>query len=486
MNADASSSTYQPSPVPSSRFDTHLLVVIAILLTSAALAVFVSRTLGLPEDTSLISGCGFAVAALLGHLGVSRATTAVVHQKPRTKSRRVKKASARSPENSAERLEPILPRPSTLAETEHRLSEGEPAPSLTGGDGLIGEPRLNAEPNWQGELGRAIPSEPHFSAIPQRSVGPPPMSPAMSPAQPAAGVAPPGAPKASTIDESEVQRVEKLVRQLAENVRLLEQLPPSPGLPISRLPISGLPTSGLSGLAPTSRGSASPSDIMPPTATTPLSLQIAAVIAEAVPSPPPVPRTTEMVPRTAEMSPFDPPAIDAVALTGVGQTHRGQQHDPFAEPVPTPAGHPSRERDEIIAALNAQRIDVFLEPILDIREQKPHHFEVSIALRTASGTAIDLAQAERQLGGTGLLPLIDQTRIVQAANLAEKLAERGKTGSVLTGVQGETLADEGFKRSFASGQRTIGAFPGHLVLAIPQSAVAHFTAADWQTLARLR
>jgi cyclic-di-GMP phosphodiesterase TipF (flagellum assembly factor) len=84
-----------------------------------------------------------------------------------------------------------------------------------------------------------------------------------------------------------------------------------------------------------------------------------------------------------------------------------------------------------------------------------------------------------------LLPLLDQTRIVQAANLADRLAGLGKTGSVLTRLHGETLSNEGFRHSFASGQRTIGAFPRHLVLSLPQVEVAHFTNADWQTLARL-
>ncbi len=156
---------------------------------------------------------------------------------------------------------------------------------------------------------------------------------------------------------------------------------------------------------------------------------------------------------------------------------------------PAKAARPStattRERDEIIAALNAQRIDVFLEPILDIKDQRPQHFEVSIAMRTASGAALDLGRAETHLGGTGLLPLLDQTRIVQAANLADRLAGLGKTGSVLTRLHGETLSNEGFRHSFASGQRTIGAFPRHLVLSLPQVEVAHFTNADWQTLARL-
>jgi cyclic-di-GMP phosphodiesterase TipF (flagellum assembly factor) len=141
---------------------------------------------------------------------------------------------------------------------------------------------------------------------------------------------------------------------------------------------------------------------------------------------------------------------------------------------------------EVLSALNAQRFDVYLEPILDLAEQRPQHYEVSIALHTVDGSAIDLAHVERHFGGTGLLPLIDQTRIVQAATLAERLAARGKSGSVLTDLAGETLADAGFQSAFAAGDRRVGSFPGHLVLTLPQAHVRVFTNADWQTLHRLR
>ena len=136
--------------------------------------------------------------------------------------------------------------------------------------------------------------------------------------------------------------------------------------------------------------------------------------------------------------------------------------------------------------MNAQRIDVYLEPILDLAGHRPEHYEVSIALRTSTGELIDLAEAASDLSGTGLLPLIDQARIARAAQMARRLAERGKAGAVFTELNGPTLADDAFQETFAEPQREFGAFPGQLVLTLPQSHVATFTAADWQTLARLR
>jgi EAL domain-containing protein (putative c-di-GMP-specific phosphodiesterase class I) len=154
----------------------------------------------------------------------------------------------------------------------------------------------------------------------------------------------------------------------------------------------------------------------------------------------------------------------------------------------TPAGPDDAQialRHSIVAALNAQRIDVFLEPILDLAGQRAQHYEVSIGIRTATGQRIDLANTASDLSGTGVLPLIDQTRLTRALEMARKLADRGKTGAVFADLNGETLDDDGFQDAFAE-REFVGAFPGQMVLALPQAHVRLFSAADWQTLARLK
>ena len=69
--------------------------------------------------------------------------------------------------------------------------------------------------------------------------------------------------------------------------------------------------------------------------------------------------------------------------------------------------------------------------------------------------------------------------------MARKLAERGKAGAVFADLSGETLHDGNFKDTFAEAQRPVGAFPGQLVLTLPQAHVMTFTTADWHTLDRL-
>ena len=128
---------------------------------------------------------------------------------------------------------------------------------------------------------------------------------------------------------------------------------------------------------------------------------------------------------------------------------------------------------------------MFLEPIVGVADQKPQHYEVSIGLKGAAGEHIDLGEAATSFSGTGLLPLIDTARIAKAAQMARRLAERGKTGAVLTSFSGESLFDRETQDDLTS-RGNVGAFPGQLVLMMPQALVRLFAAADWHTLARLK
>ena len=46
--------------------------------------------------------------------------------------------------------------------------------------------------------------------------------------------------------------------------------------------------------------------------------------------------------------------------------------------------------------------------------------------------------------GSGLMPRIDAARMIRAARVARRLSERGRQGSVLAAVAGESLTDERF------------------------------------------
>jgi cyclic-di-GMP phosphodiesterase, flagellum assembly factor TipF len=127
----------------------------------------------------------------------------------------------------------------------------------------------------------------------------------------------------------------------------------------------------------------------------------------------------------------------------------------------------------IAEAVAAERMEVLLEPIQGLSEGRARHYEVSIRLRTADGSALEQSDFSRLAQGSGLMPRLDAARMMRAARVARRLSERGVHASVLTGAAGESLADEEFLDAVALQPGTDGRIS--LVLSFAQSDVRTFT-----------
>lgn len=415
----------------STRIGQHLFVAVAIAVVGSALALFAAIQLGVAPELAVFAGLGFAVAAGGLHLRIARpAMTA-----PKARSRRPVR---RQPglEGAAPSLDSSKPRaaadrsapPAAIEPSDLALALLASLKVATRPPALEASPRGDA---WTWELAAQMaPSslaEPQLQPQAQSQVAPGPQSPA--------------AP-VTDVRETEFERVDRLVKRLADNVNQLQAMrqaqargePAEPSIPSGEMQL---------GLFP---------------------------------------------------EPAGPHQQLEASINALRRSNAAPAVEPTSQPTPswsktstpTAVDPQKKTRTMILQALNAQRIDVFLEPILDLADQRPQHYEVSIALRTDGGHEIDLAQAATDLSGTGLLPLIDQARLAKAAGIARRLADRGKAGAVFTELNGETLDDASFRDTFATDQFTMGAFPGQLVLTLSQAHVATFTAADWETLARLR
>lgn len=162
-----------------------------------------------------------------------------------------------------------------------------------------------------------------------------------------------------------------------------------------------------------------------------------------------------------------------------GPAHAGNS-DP-REPGTPPALNPRLA--PIAEAVVAERMEVLLEPIHALAEGRARHFEVSMRLRTADGTALEQSEFTRVARGSGLMPRIDAARMVRAARVARKLGERGRQGSVLAAVAGESLTDARFVDAAAAEPGPVGGMG--LVLAFAQSEVRAFTAGHAEALGAL-
>lgn len=158
---------------------------------------------------------------------------------------------------------------------------------------------------------------------------------------------------------------------------------------------------------------------------------------------------------------------------------------------PTAAEQPPHDEiDERVAriadALEAGRVEVFLEPILDLEKQQARHYEVSLCLRDESGDEIspdDQAETERP---SGILPLLDSVRLQRTAHLARRLEERNKHGHVFSTFSGQSLTADDFLSTFAETYDTQVQLAGQLVLTFSQDDARRFRTPHWTMINEMR
>jgi len=151
-----------------------------------------------------------------------------------------------------------------------------------------------------------------------------------------------------------------------------------------------------------------------------------------------------------------------------------------AEEGKPPSLNPQLAR--IAEAVAAERIEVLLEPIQALTEGRTRHFEVSVRLLTADGAALEQSEFARAAEGSGLMPRIDAERMIRAARVARRLGDRGRQGSVMSVIAGESLADAEF---LGTASANTGDGRMNLVLSFAQSEVRNFTAGHGEALDQL-
>ena len=199
-------------------------------------------------------------------------------------------------------------------------------------------------------------------------------------------------------------------------------------------------------------------------------------------------------PREADAAGDDPSGADAedrpearseamigqsvAALETTARAMRGENADGALSPPPLDS-----QLARIAEAVAAERFEVLIEPIHVLAEGRPRHYEVTMRLRTADGEQLEQTDYIRAAQNSDLLSHIDAARMLRAARVARRLAERGRQGSVLSAMAGDSITDNGFLD--AAQQQTANDGPVRLVLSFAQSDARSFTPAHAEALAAM-
>jgi cyclic-di-GMP phosphodiesterase TipF (flagellum assembly factor) len=139
----------------------------------------------------------------------------------------------------------------------------------------------------------------------------------------------------------------------------------------------------------------------------------------------------------------------------------------------------------IRAAIEDNRIDIHLQPIVTLPQRKVRHYEALARLRTEDGTLLTPADYHDAAWRGGLTPMIDNLMVLRAAQVARRLAGKNREAMLCCSIAGGTLADTEFFPDlfdFLSRHRAIAA---SLVLALPQDAVRLMGPIEQENMGRL-
>lgn len=140
---------------------------------------------------------------------------------------------------------------------------------------------------------------------------------------------------------------------------------------------------------------------------------------------------------------------------------------------------------QIAGAVEAARIDVYLDPILGLDDRKARHFEVSVRLRNDDGELFDPRDFGQAIRGTGLGPRIEAHAFTESIQLAGQFAARGADASLFADLSAESLRDGGFHDALAGALTPDVALASRLVMSVAQREIRAFGPAHWDALAAM-
>ena len=178
--------------------------------------------------------------------------------------------------------------------------------------------------------------------------------------------------------------------------------------------------------------------------------------------------------RSAE--PIAAPAISAVPTAGVAQ------HESAV------AAFRGLDRDGIIAAvraaIDANRIDLFLQPIVTLPQRKVRYYEAMSRLRADNGDLVAASDFLRFAEAGGLMPKLDNLTVLRSVQVVRRLLLKNRDVGLFCNVSGATLTDSGFPQllEFMDANRAIAP---SLVLEFSQTAVRAMGPIEHESLAAL-
>jgi cyclic-di-GMP phosphodiesterase TipF (flagellum assembly factor) len=138
----------------------------------------------------------------------------------------------------------------------------------------------------------------------------------------------------------------------------------------------------------------------------------------------------------------------------------------------------------IRAAIDGNRVDLYLQPIVTLPQRKVRFYEAMSRLRSERGEVLHAADFIAQAETAGLMPKIDNLVVFRCVQVVRRLLLKNREIGLFCNLSGSTLADSGLPQflEFLDANRAIAP---SLVFEFTQSAVRAMGPLDHESLAAL-
>jgi cyclic-di-GMP phosphodiesterase TipF (flagellum assembly factor) len=128
--------------------------------------------------------------------------------------------------------------------------------------------------------------------------------------------------------------------------------------------------------------------------------------------------------------------------------------------------------ETIRAALEENRVDLYLQPIVSLPQRKLRFYEALSRLRAEDGAVIMPAQYMKVAAPAGLMSVVDNLLLFRCVQIVRRLTAKHKGIGVFCNISGDTLADQEFFPQFLEYMHHNRDLSNQIVFEFSQAAVA--------------
>ena len=137
-------------------------------------------------------------------------------------------------------------------------------------------------------------------------------------------------------------------------------------------------------------------------------------------------------------------------------------------------------------AVDKNKVDIYLQPIVTLPQRKPKFYEALTRIRNAEGELIRPAQFMKSAEKVGTMPIIDKMLLVRAIQILRRLLLRKSDAVVVCNISASSLADSNFFNDF---RKLLSAKPDladHLIFEFDQETVFKMDTLEEESLRALK